>query len=71
MATKNESSKEGLNNKGRPNKKKDLMSVMDKKVKNQDASGEAGVDPQMDQLNTAPDPNDHPKETQKVKHKGK
>jgi hypothetical protein len=32
------------------------MSVMDKKVKNQDASGEAGVDPQMDQLNIAPDP---------------
>ena len=69
MATKNESKTEGLNNDEKPNKKRDLMSVMQRKEKNQDGSGEAGVDPQVDQLNTMPDPNVHPKEHVKKKNK--
>lgn len=69
MATKNESKTEGLNNDKKPNKKRDLMSVMQRKEKNQDGSGEAGVDPQVDQLNTMPDPNVHPKEHVKKKNK--
>lgn len=69
MATKNESKTEGLNNDKKPNKKRDLMSVMQRKEKNQDGSGETGVDPQVDQLNTMPDPNVHPKEHVKKKNK--
>lgn len=67
MATKNESKTEGLNNDEKPNKKRDLMSIMQRKEKNQDGSGEAGVDPKVDQLNTMPDPNVHPKEPIKTK----
>ena len=69
MATKNESKTEGLNNDEKANKKRDLMSIIQRKEKNQDGSGEAGVDPQVDQLNTMPDPNVHPKEPKKTKNK--
>lgn len=66
MATKNESANEGLNNKDRPNKKKDLTAFMQRKLKPQDKDAEAGVDPQEDQLNIMPDPNLHPKEPKKI-----
>ncbi len=69
MATKNESATEGLNNKGRPDKKKDLTAFMERKKKNQDGAGEAGVDPQQEQLNTMPNPNEFPKEHVKKKTK--
>lgn len=63
MATKNDNAKVGLNNQNRPNKAKTLISVIEKKEKNQDLDGEAGVDPQIDQLHTVPDPDDFSKKT--------
>ncbi|MGN0020557.1 MAG: hypothetical protein ACI35Z_07180 [Sphingobacterium hotanense] len=70
MATKNESEKVGIVDKDRhPKKQKTLTSVMEKREKNRDADGEAGVDPQVDQLNTMPDPDVHPKEPKSSKKK--
>ncbi len=69
MATKNESATEVLNNKGRPDKKKDLTAFMKRKEKHQDGAGEAGVDPQQEQLNTMPNPHEFPKEPKKKKTK--
>ncbi|MCT1531715.1 MULTISPECIES: hypothetical protein [Sphingobacterium] len=71
MATKNENAKVGLNNEGRPVKLKTLTSVIEKKEKNQDLDAEAGVDPQVDQLHTVPDPDSFPKESPSENKKGK
>jgi hypothetical protein len=52
MATKNE--KVGIVNKDQqPEKKKTITSEIDKRDKNQEGDGEAGVDPQVEQLNHA------------------
>lgn len=65
MATKVETNKSGI----KKDKKSDptvreLTSIVDKKEKRQqDGDAEAGIDPQVDQLNTMPnDPNTRPKE---------
>lgn len=42
---------------------------MKRKEKKQDDAGEAGVDPQMEQLNIMPNPNEFPKEPTKKKTK--
>jgi len=70
MATKNESEKVGIVEKDRhPKKQKTLTSVVEKREKNREADGEAGVDPQLDQLNTMPDPEVYPKEPKKPNKK--
>ncbi|QBR12845.1 hypothetical protein [Sphingobacterium sp. CZ-2] len=67
MATKNENKKVGIVQEDRPKRKKSLTSVLEKQKKNQDADGETGVDPQMEQLNDMPDAHEHPKEPKKIK----
>ncbi|MGX1641579.1 hypothetical protein [Sphingobacterium sp. NPDC055431] len=42
---------------------------MKRKEKHQDGAGEAGVDPQQEQLNTMPNPHEFPKEPKKKKTK--
>jgi len=68
MATKNENAKVGIIDKKRqPAKSKTLTSVIEKREKKQNGAGEAGVDPQVDTLNTMPDPNEFPKEPRSAK----
>lgn len=63
MAIKKESEKVGIVDKEKqPRKGKTLTSVMEKRVKKQEKDGEAGIDPQDEQLNTQPEPNTFPKE---------
>lgn len=68
MATKNE--KVGIVNKDQqPEKKKTITSEIDKRDKNQEGDGEAGVDPQVEQLNHMPEPDTFPKEHVKAKNR--
>lgn len=70
MAIKKENAKVGLVNKERqPRKEKTITSVVEKRNKKQEGDGEAGVDPQVDQLNDMPDPDIHPREPKEPKHK--
>lgn len=63
MATKNENAKVGLIDEDKqPKKKKTITSVVDKRHKNQEGDGEAGVDPQSVQLNDMPEPDTFPRE---------
>lgn len=75
MATKVENEKTGL---GEKKKKKEgdtyreLGSVIKKTERTKDGDGEAGVDPQAEQLNEMPnDPTDRPLEGGKKQKKGK
>ncbi|MDH5826860.1 hypothetical protein [Sphingobacterium faecium] len=70
MATKNENSKVGIvNKKQQPKKKKTITSIIDKRNKKQEGDGEAGVDPQVEQLNHMPEPDTFPKEKIEPKEK--
>ncbi len=70
MAIKKENAKVGLVNKEhQPRKEKTITSVVEKRNKKQEGDGEAGVDPQVDQLNNMPDPDTHPREPKAPKHK--
>ncbi|MBE8714292.1 hypothetical protein [Sphingobacterium hungaricum] len=62
MAIKKESDQVGIINKDeQPKKKKTITSVIEKRDKKQEGDGEAGVDPQKEQLNDMPDFHTHPK----------
>lgn len=65
MATKNENKDVGVQKENRDKKQKALTSVIEKVHKKQDLDAEAGVDPQVDQLNEMPEPNVFPKEKKK------
>ncbi|GEM65932.1 hypothetical protein SF1_39140 [Sphingobacterium faecium NBRC 15299] len=63
MATKNENAKVGLiDEEKQPKKKKTITSVVDKRHKKQEGDGEAGVNPQNEQLNDMPEPDTFPRE---------
>ncbi|NQD72131.1 hypothetical protein HP439_15500 [Sphingobacterium shayense] len=69
MATKVENEVSGLGEKLKKKKGKtyrELGSVVEKTQKSKDKDGEAGVDPQVEQVNQMPnDPTDRPKEKKK------
>lgn len=69
MATKIENEKIGLGEKKKKKEGdtyKELGSVIEKTERTKDGDGEAGVDPQAEQLNDTPnDPTDHPLERRK------
>lgn len=68
MATKNENL--GIVNKDQqPKKKKTITSVIDKRDKNQEGDGEAGLDPQVEQLHHMPEPDTFPREHVNTKNK--
>ncbi|PTX09638.1 hypothetical protein C8N37_106267 [Sphingobacterium faecium] len=70
MATKNENEKVGIVNKDQqPEKKKTITSVIDKRDKNQEGDGEAGLDPQVEQLHHMPEPDIFPREHVNTKNK--
>ncbi|MGJ1444954.1 hypothetical protein ACR79S_08420 [Sphingobacterium spiritivorum] len=70
MAIKKENEKVGIINKERqPKKQKTITSVVEKREKKQEKDGEAGVDPQIDQLNIMPDMHTNPKEPKKKSSK--
>lgn len=70
MATKNENEKVGIVNKDQqPEKKKTITSVIDKRDKNQEGNGEAGLDPQVEQLHHMPEPDIFPREHVNTKNK--
>lgn len=70
MAIKKENAKVGIVNEERqPKKQRTITSVVDKRNKKQEGDGEAGVDPQVDQLNDMPDPDTYPRESGSPKRK--
>ncbi|MEN5234059.1 hypothetical protein [Sphingobacterium faecium] len=70
MAAKNENEKLSIVNKDQqPKKKKTITSVIDKRDKNQEGDGEAGVDPQVGQLHHMPEPDTFPLEHVNTKNK--
>lgn len=69
MPTKVETTKTGIEkDKDKKDTHRELGSVIEKTEKTKDGDGEAGVDPQDEQLNTMPnDPTDRPREHSKKK----